>query len=209
MLGVSRFQNKVAVVAGAEHPLGAALCTRLAGFGATVVAIGKDDLALRALASRHPNKIEPLAMHSGWRDILRLLKEAWEEQPINIYVDMLPLMGDGAAEDDPEAFARSAGLTAALKLGMIAGRTLGVVAIPTENEFTDGQSRQSGYSALLAQVSSEIQPARMLGVGLPVADKDWSHQKLVSATDTILMLCHPVSRGVKPGMVIDWTLELR
>ncbi len=205
MLGVSRFQNKVAVIAGAEHPLGAALCTRLAGFGATVVAIGVDDLALRALASRHPSKIEPLAMHSGWRDILRLLKEAWESQPIHIYIDVLPLMEAAVDTENSDAFARSTGLTAALKEGMLAGRTLGVMAVPKPQD----RSLRTGYEALLQRFSNENKPVRMLGVGLPQGNQDWSSQRLVSATDTILMLCHPVSRGVKSGMVIDWALELR
>ncbi len=209
MLGVSRFQNKVAVVAGAEHPLGAALCTRLAGFGATVVAIGVDDLALRALASRHPSKIEPLAMHSGWRDILRLLKDAWEEQPVNIYIDVLPLMEGTAQGQRPDTFARSTGLTAALKDGMVAGRTLGVITIPEPKDSKEDSTNRTGYEALLQRFSTENKPVRMLGVGLPQHNRDWTREQLVSATDTILMLCHPVSRGVKSGMVIDWALELR
>ncbi|MGH1414492.1 MAG: hypothetical protein ACRBB0_13440 [Pelagimonas sp.] len=206
---MSRFQNKVAVVVGAEHPLGAALCKRLAGFGATVVAIGHDDTGLRGVAKHDPARIEPLALHSGWRDILRLLSEAWADQPIHIYIDVMALSSDVSSGVLSEAFACSTGLTAALRSGLEAGKALGVVAVPTDVDTTKVHGPKSSYRALLKRFSNGADPIRMLGVGLPGRDHHWAPQGLVSATDTVLMLCHPVSRGVKSGMVIDWTPDLR
>ncbi len=204
MFGVSRFRDKVAVIAGAEHPLGAALTHRLAAFGATVVAMGRSDDQLMALASPFPARIEPLALRPGRRDVLALLQEAWDDTPLDLYVDLTPLCIE--AEPGPShAFARSAGLASALARGIAGGAARAVIAVPAvqADSAPDDQARAAGYAALVRRFAAETAPARFLGLRLPT-QPTWDAAACLSAGDAILMLCHPVSRGLQGGHVIDW-----
>lgn len=204
MLGVSRFRNKVAVIAGAEHPIGAAMAARLAGFGATVIALGRDETKLRALATPNPKQIEPLALHAGWRDILPLLQEAWADQHIDIYVDIMPLMQVDTSLDASDGFAFSAGLAASLRRGLRAGKALSVLVVPGSNPLDTARPAPDSYRALLQRFTKNNTMVRMVGVRMPRGKESWTRSEALSAGDTILMLCHPVSRGVKGGTVIDW-----
>lgn len=199
-------------MAGAEHPLGTALCKRLAGFGATVIAIGQDGVALRDLARTAPSTIEPLALRPGKRNVLTLLHEAWANQPVHIFVDLMALCppdDSGAAVVRDYGFGHSAGVAAALVGGIRAGRALCTMAVPRASGDPDpeAQARSAGFSALVRRFSTEATPGRFLGLGLPVDSFDWTAARIMSAGDTILMMCHPVSRGLANGSVLEWGAE--
>lgn len=204
MFGVSHFKNKVVVIAGAEHPLAASLCRRMAGFGALVVAIGQSPDTLIALARHDPRRIETLALGSGRGDMLELLRASWGEEPLNYYADFWPLNPDPAAD----GFARSAGLAVALMGGVRAGQALSVMAVPGAGAGPEpklkGVDTIVGYEALLKRLADRARPGRFVGMRLPVALGEMSEEDCVSAGDIVLTLFHPVSRGLKNGSIVDW-----
>lgn len=211
MFGVSRFKDKVAVVAGAEHPLGASLCRRLAGFGALVVAVGRSEAALRDVARRDPKRIETLAIGAGRRDMLAILKDTWGDEPLNFYADFWPLDAAGRDVAPHEVFAQSAGLAAALLPGMRAGRAMSVMVVSDTARMADvplkGVENIVGYEALLMRLASRAQPGRFVGLRLPQGVGTWTGADCVSAGDMVLTLFHPVSRGLKNGSIVDWSPE--
>jgi len=207
VFGVSRFKDKVAVVAGAEHALGAALCQRLAGFGAVVVALGWDGEGLHHLAKLAPTRIEPLTLRNGRRDVYQLLQEAWASEPIDLYIDAAPLCPEDAKSAPRPDFLRSAGVAAALAAGLRAGAARAVIAVPEAPHHPprpEEQARTAGYGVLVERFNTDCAPARFMGLRVPGPPFDWTDAACVSAGDAILMLCHPVSRGLRSGVVIDW-----
>lgn len=212
MFGVSRFKDRIAVISGGEHPLGGSLARRLASFGATVVVVGRDDQRLRDLARHAPDRIEPLALRPGRRDVLMLLREAWGDQPLDLYVDLTGLcpFGDqGAGEGLEFGFGLSAGIGAALVEGIRTGRADCVMAVPSTARGTpdtvETQARAAGFGALVRLFAGDVLPGRFLGLGLPAGRHDWTEACLLSAGDMVLMMCHPVSRGLVTGSVLEWS----
>ncbi len=203
MFGVSRFNDKVAVVAGAEHPLGTSCVRRLARFGALVVAIGRNEAALLALAQDNPGRIEPLALRSGRRDILSLLQEAWADEPLDLYIDVMPLCSEDSARDD---LARSAGVGSALVPALRLARGAAVMAIPvsTQSALPAAEAREAGYKALLKRFDQSARPARFMGLAMHTDRTDWDAATCLSAGDAALMLCHPISRGLRGGHCVAW-----
>ena len=202
--GVSRFQGKVAVVAGAEHPLGASLCERLARFGTVVVAMGWCDDTLHQLAAKLPERIEPLALHQGRRDVLALLKEAWESEPLDIYMDLSPLCETG---QERQGFAASAGMAQALQSGMRAGKARGIMALPQSSarDTPEAQARTAGYAALMRRLARQAAPARLCGLSLRAEGHDWTVADCLSAGDLMLAMCHDITRGLHPGSIVEWS----
>ena len=207
MFGVSRFKGKTIVIAGAEHPLGASLCERLARFGAVVIAVGWTDTTLLDIAARAPGKIEPLMLSQGRRDVLELLREAWGDEPLNVYIDLIPIMNPARHDMPHAAFAQSAGLASALAAGMRAGRARGIMAIPYgHGGAPSAQARTAGYTALVRRLSRDLRPARVLGLALPDQAGGWTTPATVSAGDTVMTLAHDVSRGIKAGSIVEWAM---
>ncbi|KUF11895.1 hypothetical protein AVJ23_04755 [Pseudoponticoccus marisrubri] len=198
------------MIAGAGHPLGASLCLRLAGFGATVVALDRDEEALIALARQAPDRIEPLALRPGRRDVLTLLGEAWGATPLDLLIDLLPMTSLTAGERPGAALARSAGLVRALLHGIRQGSAQVVMAVPRPERpgDADTQARAAAHVTLVQRCAPACRPGRVAGLGLPLRT-DWSQQALLSAGDLALMLCHPVSRGLQGGSVVDWAQPSR
>ena len=196
-------------MSGAEHPLGVSLCGRLAEFGALVIAVGHDDQALQDLARKQPERIEHLVLRPGRRDVLGLLRDAWGGQPVDLFADLIGLMPQRETPGDQPArrgFAQSAGVAAALAEGIRAGKAFCTLAIPqADGEPTpDQQARSAGCTALARSFSKDVSPGRLLGLRLPEMPFDWTDARLISAGDTILMMCHPVSRGLANGSVLEW-----
>lgn len=211
MFETSRFSEKLAVVAGAEHPLASALCQRLARHGAVVVAVGHDEDALDLLARKFPKQIEPLALRPGKRNMLELLEEAWGSEPLHFYADFLALRGgDG---DDAESFSQgdlagSLGVGRALKFGMQAGSALCVLVFhePDGPSAPDGEkpALAGGYRDILKRFSRRDSTARHVGLRLSHLPDDWAEADIVSAADMLLTLFHPATRGMCNGSVVDW-----
>ncbi|CUH77217.1 hypothetical protein [Tropicibacter naphthalenivorans] len=203
MFGVSRFYGKTAVIAGAEHPLGASVCERLAQFGAAVVAMGRDQDALLAVARKAPGQIDTLALPKVGHT-LEVLKSSWLATPLHVYIDLLPL-------SERSAFDQSAGLAAALRMGLRIGKGRAVIALPYDKRPdalpAEVQARFAGYSAMVEQFAKDAQPARVMGLGLPADPFPWDTISAVSAGDSVLALCHDVSRGLKTGSFLDWVPE--
>ena len=206
VFGVSRFSNKVAVIAGAEHPVAASLCRRMAGFGATVVAVGRDADALMAVARFDPKRIEPLALEGGRRDVLQLLREAWGDEPLDYYADFLPLCPGRVAPH--EVFAQSVGMGRALESGMRAGGALCMMALPVPGDaYHENSFIAAGYDPLLKRMSEAVRPGRFVGLRLRQSEDAWRPEDCISAGDMVLTLFHPVSRGLKNGTIVDWEPE--
>ncbi len=194
------------MIAGAEHPLGRSLAKRLAGFGASVIALGRHDAPLMRLAAEFPERIEPLALPLGRKDLLPLLKEAWGDEPIHFFIDMLALYPFKAREPVSVALGRSAGVFSALSGGLRAGSAQAVMLLPkiADSDSPERQANAAGYEAFLVRVAAACPPGRMTGLRLPCDPKFWTERRCVSAGDVVLMLCHPISRGLKPASVLDW-----
>ncbi|WGW02744.1 hypothetical protein [Tropicibacter oceani] len=203
---MTRFKDKVAVIAGAEHPMGASLVRRLAGFGAKVVAIGTDEAQLRALAQHSPARIEPLAINMGQRDVLHLLQEAWAEEPLDIYVDLFPLCEAMSLAQTRDVFSRSAALAAAFAPGIRQGRASAVLAYPQGDgrPAPNRGTRAAGYAALVRHFAQQVDPGRFLGIEMRDEGCSWTGSECLSAGDCVLVLCHPVSRGLQSGSVVQW-----
>ncbi|WP_121633731.1 hypothetical protein [Tropicibacter alexandrii] len=205
MFGVSRFKGKVILIAGAEHPVGASLSERLARFGARVVAVGWSDVALLDLAARSPSRIETLALSQGRRDVLELLRDAWGEEPLHGYIDLMPILESDRNLSARNAFDQSAGLARAMTLGLRAGHARAVMAIPqASGQAPEAEPHGAGHVALMQRIAEDIRPARLVGLSLPGPGFDWTEKACVSAGDTILTLSHDVSRGIRAGTVVDW-----
>ncbi|WP_425100621.1 hypothetical protein [Tropicibacter sp. S64] len=206
LFSVSRFKDKVAIVAGGELPLAQSLVRRLAEFGATVVALGDDAEILWRLARQYPGAVQTLTLGRGWREVLRLLQEAWAEEPIDLYIDLLPLAESHSLSETRDVFSRSAALASALLPGMRAGQAQAVLCFPQARAGAPNRgTRAAGYAGLVRHFNENCLPGRFLGLNFNDADCAWTDADCLSAGDAILMLCHPVSRGVQPGTVLAWT----
>ena len=196
---------------GAEHPLGVSLCQRLAGFGATVVAVGRSDETLMALARQAPRRIEPLVLRSGRRDVMDLLRESWADEPLDFYADLLPLAPDISEKIPHDLFALSAGMSAALLRGVRNGGALCVLAIPVPAaegaSAPEDHAKAAGYTAMLKRFANQGVPGRHVGLRVLSRSRSWTPAQCISAGDMMLTLFHPVSRGVRNGSVIDWSPE--
>ncbi|MFW2543991.1 hypothetical protein ACN2XU_15255 [Primorskyibacter sp. 2E107] len=202
---MSRFKDRIAVIAGADHPLGASLVRRLAGFGATVVALGSDEEAMLELAREFPGAVEPLVLRRGWREVVRRLQQAWEDEPVHLYIDLFPLGEAQSLSATRDLMQKSAALAAAFATGLRSGEARAVLG------FAQGQSgapnrgtRAAGYAGLVRHLDKACRPGRFLGLSLDDRTCSWTPDQCLSAGDTLLMLCHPVSRGVMPGTVVAW-----
>ncbi|MBV2360746.1 hypothetical protein KUH32_13240 [Thalassococcus sp. CAU 1522] len=178
---------------------------RLSTFGAAVVALGVRSAPLEALAHEMPNRVETLTLDSKPRTLFGVLSESWAANPLHIYLDLMPLIATAEASDPAPDIERSAHLAAALHDGLGSGRALGGFIFEAVDPLapTLTVARGAGFAGLSSQIGKRARPARIAGLRLsPVAD--WDRKALLSAGDAALMLCHPVSRGVAPGAVIDW-----
>ncbi len=192
-------------MAGADNRLGGVLALRLARFGAIVVAIGKRSLPLRRLAERVPDRIDTLPLGATPEATLAALSEIWGDEALHLYIDAMPMGPEMIATPPAQAFAVSAALSGALTEGMRVGRARAVIVHPArQGDGAEGAARSAGYRALIKCLAADAAPARVLGLRLDVPSNGWSAASLTSAGDAALMLCHPVSRGLTPGRVIDW-----
>lgn len=173
-----------------------------------VVAVGSADEALMALARTAPKRIEPLVLRPGRRNVLELLREAWADEPLDIYADFLPLCAGAEQPASADLFSKSAGMAAALLRGVQAGRACCVMAIPevssVQNGSPEDHAKTAGYTALLKRLSNEGQPGRYIGIRLLDMAIPWTEAQCTSAGDLVLTLFHPVSRGMRNGSVVDW-----
>ncbi|WP_417524841.1 SDR family NAD(P)-dependent oxidoreductase [Marinovum sp.] len=85
------FAARNCLVLGAAHPVGQALCLRLAAQGGFVVALDTAEDVLQTLASQHPSRIAPLALDLGDTASLKRLAEDWQNDPLHLVVLAHPL----------------------------------------------------------------------------------------------------------------------
>lgn len=203
VLGVSYFKGRTAIVAGASHPLGQSLALRLAKFAATVVAIDTNEDALRALASKAPDRIEPLALNLAQPSAQNILRAAWEHEPLHLCLDLSALMIT-ATQRCPVAGARIAGLASALSDGLLAGAARGVVVLPEPGPDAAPQDHVDAAAlvTLVARLPGYAPPTRVCGLTVRSDIGNWSPARCVGVGDLVLILAHPVSRGLKPYQVI-------
>lgn len=205
MFSVSRFKGQTVFVAGVEHPLGTALVRRLVGFGANVVALGDDEQALWRLARSCDGPVETLGLGRGWRDVLRILQECWTDEPVHLYLDLFPMTEASSLAETRDVFSRSAALAAALVQGLRAGKARAVICFPSAQGGAPNRgTRAASYAGMVRHFGKESAPGRFHGLMVEDAGSNWSDAALVSAGDAVLMLCHPVSRGIKSGTVLNW-----
>lgn len=76
---------------GAAHPVGQALCLRLAAQGGFVVALDTAEEVLQALASQNPSRIAPLTLDLGDTGSLKRLAEDWQNDPLHLVALAHPL----------------------------------------------------------------------------------------------------------------------
>jgi hypothetical protein len=158
--------------------------------------MGADGDRLQALAGQMRGRVEPLAFGRQPDAVLAALEAAWGAEPVDVFIDVMPLCAVPAASDASDGIARSAKLARALLSGLRAGPAMAVMAIP--------HPPCGGYAALLARLDTRSRPGRVTGLGLPVGNDRWSRAGCLSAGDAVLALCHPVTRGIAGGQVIAW-----
>ncbi|MDJ0820722.1 MAG: hypothetical protein QNJ09_02790 [Paracoccaceae bacterium] len=200
---MSHYSNQVAVVVGADHPLGAFVAISLAQSDATVVAIGAQREPLMQLASAAPRKIEPLVLHPGRQDVFAVLQEAWAAEPIHIYIDVLSLTPLIPSEPASPTARRSAALLQALDSGLRAGQARVVMALATEADEDHPQPAE--YEAMLQHWLQEPAPWRLTGVRMPGTVEYWTDPRCNSAGAFLLSLCDPEQPAMPRASVLDWT----
>jgi hypothetical protein len=84
-------QRLIVFVLAACTPLGLEVVRHFAGLGARVIAVDEDKAALAALCREHPDLIEPLKASSGNIKVFETLADVWEDHPIDMVVNLLPL----------------------------------------------------------------------------------------------------------------------
>lgn len=108
-----------ALVTGATGGIGQALVDALCQGGARVLAVGRDEIALGALAARHPGQVETVAADLASRDGRARVREAGEAFGANLLLNAAGLNRFGLLEtQDEDAIERLIALnvTATLQL---------------------------------------------------------------------------------------------
>ena len=201
--GLSHFRDKTVLCVHASHILGQHITLRLAQLGATVVAIDPQSAALMRLARHFPNRIETLAIDVGNADTCKLLKSAWDHEPIHSLFDFSWL--DGALQKGRLAeLETQCALYDALAQGLVAGRAQMAVALPALSKTSPIRdiATRSAVASLIQQHSEQLDQCRVMGIELPF-DLPTSDDALAEFSDALLMLCHPVSRALASGQVIS------
>lgn len=201
VFGVSAFDGRVVVVAGACHPLGRSLVRRLAGYGADVIAIDCDAEALRSLAQLDPVHIEALSLPLDDPDARAILMETWAHEPLFAMFDLSPLACD-PGQNLGAPIAAVSGLADALCAGLAAGRGRAILALPDAQQAPDFARASAAFGAMVPELDAMLHPARLHGVRLKTGTRDWTEQQLTSSGDLVLALCHPVSRALVGGHVL-------
>ncbi|MBS0122794.1 hypothetical protein [Thetidibacter halocola] len=189
----------VAVIGGAEHPVGRCLLERLVARGLRGVAIGADEECLMNIARAVGPMVDTLGLRPGRGALFTHLREAWGAMPVTVYVDLMALAETPEAQGS-ERIARAAALAAALGQGIRAGSARGVIAVP-RIEGSDAAPRS--FEGLVRQLDSDLRPGRMLGLSFP-PHPDWTGAEIDSAADAILSLSENASRGLKGGVILSW-----
>ena len=85
-------QLPIVFVLAAATPLGRAIVRHYASSGARVVVVDHDEAALLELSREYPSLIEPLAMSTCKPEVFECLEEVWQDHPVDLVVNLLPLI---------------------------------------------------------------------------------------------------------------------
>ncbi|MFZ5961581.1 hypothetical protein ACOXXX_01390 [Thalassococcus sp. BH17M4-6] len=174
---------------------------RLAGFYATILAIDDAAPPLEELARAVPGWIEPLALALETTHAADVLTEAWGSEPVHLCIDLSALQ---TARSLVSRQRQLLGLAAALAQGLAAGAGRGIVAVPVAGpqDSADRVAESAALQAFVARMPGYADPARLIGLQIPMVRGNWSPARCVDVGDLVLMLGHPVSRGLAPYQTV-------
>jgi hypothetical protein len=88
---VSTTQFPTILILSACQSPGAEIALAFAETGAKVIVMGGDAPGLAEIAAQAPERIEALFIKGGQIEALRLLRDAWGAEPIDLIVNLMPL----------------------------------------------------------------------------------------------------------------------
>ncbi|EBA08903.1 hypothetical protein [Sagittula stellata] len=202
-----QFEGRVAVVAGAEHPLAASLCRRIAGGGGRVVALGREHDALLEVAGFRPALIQTLTLGGMPHNVVDLLRGSWNGEPLDCFIDCMLLNVAGNAGASREVFALSLALTDALERGLTAAQGCATLVVPEGVSSDDKSYEAISYEAILNRFLSLPSPVRRMAVRVRKEPEAWSDAQCVSAGDVVLKPFGTGDAVNGDARKVDWTPE--
>lgn len=200
-----RFEGRVAVVAGAEHPLAASLCRRIASEGGRVVALGRKHDLLLDVARDRPDLIQTLTLGGMPHNVVDLLKGSWNGEPLDCFIDCMLLTVAGDAAASREMIALSWGLTDALEGGLKTAEGCGVLVVPENFTSSDSISGSISYDGLLNRFVNASGRGRRRAVRVLDAPETWTGADCLSAGDLVLSLFDGTEAENIDTRIVDWT----
>lgn len=85
------FDGRTVLLAGAGCVAGAALASGFARAGARVIAIDRDEAAVLKMATRHPDRIDPLRLDCLDIQQTTLFADVWQDEPLHVLMHLQPL----------------------------------------------------------------------------------------------------------------------
>lgn len=190
------FAGKNCLVLGAAHPVGAAMCRRLAAQGGFVVAADRDEDGLQALARQQPSGIAPLALDMTRARALTRLSEHWAGEPLHLLVMAQPLHDWLPLSD---ALTSSAVATRSLAAILVAAGGAAVLLYPAASGIA-GTSSRSGAVAMATLVDElAVEGARINALALhPPALRPGMAERVCT---TALMMSLPMAAAVSGAVL--------
>lgn len=180
---------------GAAHPLGQALCLRLAAQGGFVVALDADEDALQTLAAAHPGRIAPLAMALSDSEGLHRLAANWAGDPLHAVFLAHPLHADLPLEEGVSATATVAqGLSPVL----VASNGAMVLLYPEGAEAPQARAAARAQAELTSALAEAGVPINALALHPPALQPAAQPRVCQVALMMALPLAQPVSGAVMP-----------
>ncbi len=180
---------------GAAHPVGQALCLRLAAQGGFVVALDADETPLQTLAARHPRRIAPLAMALSDTSGLQRLTASWARDPLHGVFLAHPLHDDLRLEDGLSSVAHVAQRLASV-LATAGGAAVMLFADGSETPQPRAAAR--AYATLTETLAEAGVPINALALHPPALQPAAQPRVCQVALMMALPMAHPVRGAVMP-----------
>lgn len=139
-------RDRVVLILGATAAPGPALASALAHRGARLVVVDHNGPALTQLARQCGGRIEPLVLPDDETQTMRMLGEVWAGEPLDMVVNLSPLMPDPAIDEQIACLSRLVHSTAR---GLRAGKGcfVSVLARPADPLRLQATALHAGLEA--------------------------------------------------------------
>ena len=179
------------LILSACQPPGAEIAQAFATLGAKVIVMGGQAARLAEIAALAPDQIEPLFIKGGQVEALRLLRDAWGAEPLDLVVNLMPLAYPHHITEQMRGLSM---IMRTFGRGLIAGKgaLVSVVARPRDPLALVEQ----GMCAALTSAAKTLSDAVAINT-LRVHTVSVPKQNPAVAVDTLVFLAGPQSRRIK------------